>query len=151
MNTPTSNCDTTASACSAPKRSFTLARANRALVLVKRIVADILGEHSRLVDLQEALDAACRHADEARVAQLRGQLSRTFGRLRNCFDELDEVGVVLADCSAGVVHFRSHRGGREICLCWRYGEPRVSHWHETFDPHQGRQPVLSPAAGPASG
>jgi len=146
MKTPTSDCDTTTSTHSGPKGSFTLARANRALVLVKRIVADVLAEHRRMVDLQEALDA-CRRDDEVQAAQLRRRLSHTFRRLRSCFDELDEVGVVLADCSAGVVHFPSRRGGREICLCWRYGEPEVSHWHETADPHHGRQPAPLPAAG----
>ena len=126
-----------------PKMTFTVAEANRALVLVKRIVADVLREHSRLVDLQEALEAAEEAGSPEQCEEARLALIRTAGRLRSCVEELEEIGVELEDWSAGVVDFPCVAGGRQVCLCWQHGEDRVAHWHEMGVGVAARQPLES--------
>ena len=104
------------------KRTFTLAEANRSLVLVKRIVADIIDEHARLLDLQEALDAAEAVGSGEQCEEIRLNLIRSAGRLRSCLVELDNVGVELKDWSMGVVDFPCIAAGRPVLLCWQFGE-----------------------------
>jgi hypothetical protein len=123
------------------KRTFTLPEANRSLVLVKRIVGDVIFEYAKLLDLQEAVEAA-----EAGGAAQQGEASRlalirTAGRLRSCLEELDELGVELKDWSLGVVDFPSMAGGRQVMLCWQYGQENVAHWHELDVCLSGRQPI----------
>ena len=125
----------------AGKRHFTLAEANRALVLVRRIIADVVAEYARMMELLEAMEAAETSAAEEYLDRARGDLARTSQRLRTCLEELDDVGVELADWSAGIVMFPSVASGREVRLCWQYGEPRVLYWLEPDRPHQGRQPI----------
>lgn len=112
------------------KRVFTVAEANRALVLVRRIVTDVLAEYNRMLDLQETVEAAEASGAADRCEEARLALIRSAGRLRGYLEELDEIGVEMKDWSVGVVDFPSMAGGRQVFLCWRHGEDRVEHWHE---------------------
>ena len=112
------------------KRVFSLSEANRALVLIKRIVTDVIFEYSRMLELQEQLEMAEEAGTVEQGEQARTDLIRSAGRLRTCLDELDAVGVELKDWGAGLVDFPSFAGGREICLCWQYGQEQIEYWHE---------------------
>jgi len=48
---------------------------------------------------------------------------------------------VLKDVDAGLVDFVGMRNGREVYLCWRYGEEEIGFWHELNAGFSGRQPV----------
>ncbi|HUT00879.1 MAG TPA: DUF2203 domain-containing protein [Phycisphaerae bacterium] len=126
---------------SAPKRVFTVGEANRALVLVRRIVADVIQEYSRLLELQETLEAAEAHGAAEEYALAHAALTRSAEGLRACLAELDDVGVELKDWSLGAVDFPSTAGGRQVCLSWRYGQERVEHWHEMESSFASLQPL----------
>ncbi len=134
------------------KRVFTPAEANRALVLVKRIVADVMHEYSRMLDLQEALEAAEASGAAERYEETRLALIRSAGRLRTCLAELDDVGAELKDWSLGVVDFPCVAGGRQVCLTWQYGQDRVELWHEMDVGFASLHPIETlPAAGQYAG
>jgi hypothetical protein len=120
--------------CDPPtKPTFSSAQANRAVVLVRRIVADCVVEYSRLQDCHEAVEAAESHEAWGRWEEARTGLLRSAGRLRGYLEELHEVGVELRDWTLGVVDFPSVAEGRQVWLCWRLGEERVEWWHEGED------------------
>ena len=121
--------------------SFTVDRANRALVLVRRIVADIVGEYPRVADLQEAAEAACAAGNRTHEAEARKELVGTIDRLHTCLEELDDVGAELKDFQQGVVDFPCVIDGEHVCLCWRHGEARIEHWHELGAGFAERQPI----------
>ena len=122
------------------KRFFTLAEANRAIVLIKRIVADVVVGYARMGDLQETLEAASGKADRC-SEPMRQELLRTVERLQRCMEELDEVGVELVDWSRGIVDFECLADGRSVCLCWEHGQDRIAFWHEIDSGFAGRQPI----------
>ena len=131
-----------------PKRVFTPGEANRAIVLVKRIVADIVTEYARLLDIQEALEAAEASGALDRYEETRLALIRSAGRLRRCLAELDDVGVELKDWSLGVVDFPSVAAGREVCLSWQHGQERIETWHEVDSSFAHGRPIETlPASG----
>jgi hypothetical protein len=39
------------------------------------------------------------------------------------------------------VDFLGQRNGREIYLCWHYGEEDIAYWHELNAGFAGRRPV----------
>jgi len=123
------------------QRLFTLARANRALVLVRRIVADVAAEYARLQDLQEILE----HTQQRGSAELHGRVHSDMtacqGRLQRCLEELEQVGAELRDFSQPVVDFPAWVSGRRVDLCWQADEDRVSHWHEVGACAAGRRPI----------
>ena len=120
---------------------FTIAEADRALVLVTRIVTDIVREYHHLLDLQEGVDLAEAARQFAQADAERAKLSAAAEKLRVFLEELDEVGVSLRDWSVGIVDFPSIIDGKEVQLCWQVGEPKVNYWHEPHGGTRGRQPL----------
>ncbi len=56
-------------------------------------------------------------------------------------NRVENFGVIVKDYSMGLIDFPSFRNGQEIYLCWKLGEPEVSHWHEIESGFSGRKPV----------
>ena len=54
---------------------------------------------------------------------------------------LAEGDVVLRDPEAGLVDFLGEVDGRRVWLCWRVGEPNVTHYHELDSGFGGRRPL----------
>lgn len=131
----------TVEAYPANRRYFSVDDANRALVLVKRIVSDVIVEYAELVDLQEMIEAAEEFGASQEVAGAHERLVETVDRLQRCLEELDQVGVELKDWSQGLVDFPCFTDDREVCLCWRYGEDKIGHWHETHEGFAGRKDI----------
>jgi hypothetical protein len=64
------------------------------------------------------------------------------------FEKLDalihgilETGVLIKDINLGLLDFPALRGGREVYLCWQYGEGEIAFWHEIEAGFAGRQPI----------
>src|ERR1041385_9081904 len=114
------------SAAVSTSRKFTLEQANKALPLVKRIVADIVRTHGQAVAVKQSLDQALAREKAA----LQNQLDDAVDRLSALVDELGEVGVELKDYESGLVDFVGRHEGRDVYLCWKLGEEKVLFWHE---------------------
>jgi hypothetical protein len=71
----------------------------------------------------------------------RDKWSRTLARVDELLERLREWEVVLRDVSTGLVDFPALIEGRPAYLCWRLGEPEVSHWHGEDDGFVGRRPL----------
>ena len=123
------------------KRYFTPSEASRALILIRRIVADVTAGYSRLLDLHETMEAAYESGSSREAADARDELVLVVDMLQTCMDELEDVGVELKDWTTGIVDFPCRWGGREICLCWQSGEETVSHWHETSEGFASRRSI----------
>ena len=125
------------------RRFFTIDQANRSLVLLKRVVADVILSYRELFELQEALEAAQAGNRRTHVSFYQSRLQTSVSKLQQCLDELGEMGVEIRDWSLGVVDFPAMAGGREVNLCWQFGEPRVMFWHELSDGDAGRKSIES--------
>ena len=110
-------------------------------MLVRRIVADVVAEYARVLDLQEILEFAEENASAERYEEIRTELIRAAARLRACVEELENVGVELRDWSLGVVDFPCVTGGRQVCLSWQHGDDRIRHWHEQDTDLAGLRPI----------
>ena len=131
-------------------RLFSLSEANRSLVLVGRIVADIVEEYGMLTDLHETAEAAQRADRHGYTEAARDRMVQAVERIQDFVSELDQVGVDLKDWTLGVVHFPAMAGGREVVLCWEAGEAEVGFWHEVDSSCADRKGVESlPSDEPA--
>jgi len=127
-------------------KTFTVEQANRALPLVRKIVADIVAEHPRWKDLVSRYELAAAGArpewgeSEEQVA-LRREIDAVAQRINGFVDELTAVGCLLKGFEDGLVDFYGLQEGRLVFLCWRLGEEGVTHWHELDAGFTGRQPI----------
>ena len=61
--------------------------------------------------------------------------------LRREVEGLSAMGLILRDADSGLVDFPSRLEGREVFLCWRLGQDRVTHWHGPESGFAGRKPL----------
>jgi hypothetical protein len=123
---------------SRPVRRFTLEQANRALPLVRRIVTDIVRTHASAAGFRDSLDRTRNAREQSRI---QADLDRAVDRLAELIDELSDVGVELKDYENGLIDFIGRHEGRDVYLCWKLGEERITHWHEMTAGFAGRKPV----------
>jgi hypothetical protein len=117
-----------------------LKEANRSLPLVSRIVADIVATHNAATLLQGKLESSPNQSPKE-AALTETELETKLERLQALVDELTEVGCELKDYSMGLVDFIGRHQGRDVYLCWKLGESKISFWHELHTGFAGRQPV----------
>jgi hypothetical protein len=79
------------------------------------------------------------------TAALRSARGRFRGLMEALTEELaaiEELGVAIKDLDIGLCDFLGEREGREVWLCWQYGEKRVEFWHELDSGFAGRRPLV---------
>ncbi len=124
-----------------PTRYFTVSEANAALPRVKQLVEEILAARQHILDAQPDLWPVLEKAVGNGGSKKAGAVLGDFTRLEQSVQKLTDIGCILKDINSGLVDFPTLRGGHEVLLCWRYGEPSVSHWHELDAGFAGRQPL----------
>ncbi|MFC0471510.1 DUF2203 domain-containing protein [Halalkalibacter kiskunsagensis] len=54
---------------------------------------------------------------------------------------IESLGVQLKDIDLGLLDFPSLKDGKEILLCWKQGEPTITHYHGEHEGFSGRKPL----------
>ena len=127
-------------------RIFTLDEADRTLPLVRRIVVDLQNEYAlwrAAVGEFELATAGSRidGPEAAEVASREREVAALAERVAALLDELESIGCIMKGIEAGLVDFYALRDDRLIYLCWRLGEPRITHWHDIDSGVDGRRPI----------
>jgi len=134
------------------KKYFTASTANATLPLVRAIVRDIMAlarefseRSDRLARLRGGKDTPG-DAHQEELQQVQSELERDQERMSEYVEKLTSLGVELKQPLTGLLDFPCWMDGREVYLCWQYGEPEVAHWHELHAGFAGRQKLLADAA-----
>lgn len=133
----------------APRKLFSVEEANKALPLVRAIVADIVRQFQAVDDLRRRLSVLASrdrrrpspddpYAEERRQSE--AELEAQEAKLQEYVEELERLGVELKGPD-GLCDFPSMLDGRPVYLCWRLGEPEVTYWHDRQAGFAGRQPI----------
>jgi hypothetical protein len=109
------------------QRLFTRQEAEKALPLVRRVVADILTTAAGIRDLG---------GEDERLPGLEAELQEYL-------QELEEMGCFFKDWnfSVGLVDFPAVIDGETVFLCWRSDESELGWYHRIEDGYQGRRPL----------
>lgn len=126
----------------AEERVFSVTEANRALVLVRRVVGDIVHRYAHLKSLRDRRELlADVEPNQDAIDSLEQRIDACVSDLNQLNRELTEIGCVLKDWETGLIDFPAMLGTRRVWLCWRLGEPEVKHWHELHEGFAGRSAV----------
>ena len=121
-------------------RHFTLEEANAALDWLRPRIEQLRSARDRLGN-REAHEAL----SEAAQTNGGGEHGRTVGEgfleVRRLLAEISGAGIVLRDLDRGLIDFPSLRDGREVYLCWEFGEDSVEFWHDMDAGFGGREPI----------
>lgn len=123
-------------------RYFTVDEANALLPTLLPHVETIVRAWQRLTDSHAEIVAIL---DRAPRGDLGGPAlsaaAAQIVRAQNALFFIQSHGVELKDPATGLLDFPAMRGGVAVYLCWRFGEPRVAHWHPTETGVAGRRPL----------
>lgn len=120
---------------------FTLEEANALLDTLRPLVGRMLKVRQELLNLQPELEPVLRKALGNGGSLVASQAAVYFEELRELVERIQSSGVELKDINSGLLDFRSLREGREVYLCWRYGEDEIGFWHDIDAGFAGRQPL----------
>ncbi|MGH9501376.1 MAG: DUF2203 domain-containing protein [Terriglobales bacterium] len=75
------------------------------------------------------------------VARRKAEREKTVQRVKDALAEIEATGVQLKDLDIGLLDFPCQVEGRTVLLCWKLGETRITHWHDTSEGFAGRKPI----------
>lgn len=127
------------------KRYFTLEQAQDSLKSIKNIIKDLIDIKNSL-DLFNSINVEYTEDYNGNFDELNfTKINKDFHKVSFDFfakiEEIEKTGCLLKDINEGLVDFYSLFEGREILLCWKYGEEKIEYWHEIDNGFMGRKPI----------
>ncbi len=83
------------------------------------------------------------HVDVSAAARRRAERDKAVQEAKDSLAEIDSIGVQVKDLEQGLLDFPSLMDGKLVLLCWKLGEPAITHWHTEEEGFAGRKPLDS--------
>jgi hypothetical protein len=120
---------------------FTLQEATDALKIIRPLMDEVQAIRQKIIASQpEAWPAIEKSVGNGG--------NRTLSKMVQDFEKFDalihrvlETGVQIKDVNLGLLDFSAIKDGREVYLCWQYGEGEIAFWHEVDAGFTGRQSI----------
>jgi len=124
-------------------RYFTLREANEALNIIRPIMDEVQAIRRKILASQpEAWPAIEKSVGNGGNRAL-SKMVQDFEKLDALIHKILDTGVQIKDISIGLLDFSALKDGREVYLCWKYGEGEIGFWHEVEAGFAGRKPIES--------
>jgi hypothetical protein len=130
-------------------RYFERADVEKLIPALTRIMDAVRAAHTEAEGLREG-----QRAEEQRITMAGGgmidraawkrdaaRLESLTTALRRGLQEIAAMGGVPKDLGLGLVDFPHLRDGREVNLCWKYGEREIRFWHGLDEGYSERKPL----------
>jgi hypothetical protein len=122
---------------------FTIAEAEALIPQIEKIYETVV----ELAAQAEMKAAALRRredggdADPAASAIERSQLQFLAQRINETLQTIVELGAFPKGVQPALVDFPHRLDGRDVYLCWRLGDKRLTHYHGVDEGFSGRKPL----------
>ncbi len=120
---------------------YTLDAARAALPQVKTLMAQVQEARVEILRLRPDMWPVLQKAAGNGGNVAAGQILSHFHKMEEGVKGILGMGILVKDLDTGLVDFLSVRKGREVYLCWQYGEEDLTFWHDINTGYQGRQPI----------
>jgi len=122
---------------------FTLQEANETLKEIRPLMEEVQRIRRKILQNQpEAWPAMERSAGNGGNRAL-SNMVQDFEKFDALIHRIQELAVLIKDINLGLLDFPALKDGREVYLCWQYGEGDIAFWHEVEAGFVGRQPIES--------
>jgi len=122
-------------------RFFTLDEANATLALILPLLGEIMEIRQAILEKQPEVWPVLAKAAGNGGSLAASQVEHEFSRLNQLVHRVQATGAVLKDLDLGLIDFPAQRNGREVYLCWKFGEDQIRYWHDLDSGFAGRQPL----------
>ena len=120
---------------------FTLSEANQALVTIRPLMDEVQAIRQKIISTQPDAWGAIEKSVGNGGSRVLSKMVQDFERLDALVHQILDTGVLIKDVNIGLLDFPALRNGREVYLCWQYGEDDIAFWHEVEAGFAGRQPI----------
>jgi len=129
------------------ERYFSVADVEALIPELTRLMEQVMASNAEAGEARERLQAEQRRIDLAGGGVLdrrawradKDRIERLTAEIERGLAEIAELGGVPKDLGQGLVDFLHLRNGREVNLCWKYGEREIRHWHGLDEGYAGRK------------
>lgn len=131
------------------ERYFSPEEVERLIPRLTPIMARVMAARAEAGEAQDWLEGEQRRItvagggrlDQAEWRAAKERLERGGRVVKDGLAAIEALGGVTKDLGLGLVDFLHLREGREVNLCWRYGEERITHWHGLTEGFARRKPL----------
>jgi len=124
-----------------PAQYFTVEEANAILPEIDFLMDQLLVHRSSMIKLRREIVELLEMQDSDFGGSVTSSLVSDFIAIERLMSEIRSHGCLIKDLNTGLVDFLSTRDGREVYLCWRYGEPSIEFYHELHKGFKNRQQI----------
>lgn len=132
-------------------RTFTLKEANELLPTIAKMVEKPIFLNERIKSLTNDIENLVSiwgkdvlekgHIDNAYYFNKVSEREECFQQVIRSVNEIQSMGCVVKDIESGLVDFYFNNNGEIVCLCWKFGEQRISHWHPINEGFKTRREI----------
>lgn len=122
-------------------RYFNRDEANAVVRMIRPLLAEIMEIRQVILVRQPEVWPVVEKATGNGGSRAASELAQEFSRLDQLVREIHATGAILKDINTGLVDFLTNRDGRDVYLCWKYGEEDIAFWHEIDGGFGGRSPL----------
>src|SRR5580658_11162031 len=131
------------------ERTFTLEEAQSLLPVLESLLRTAI-DGKKLIDAVDTELQELAHrvflqggllVNVVHMARRKAEREKAIPRVKDALAEIDATGVQVKDLDIGLLDFPCKVEGEILLLCWKLGEPAITHWHGTNEGFAGRKPI----------
>jgi hypothetical protein len=130
-------------------RTFTVREAQSMLPILETLLRKSIESKSLIEEIEQEFNELAERiflnggtlVDVRACAARKAQREKAIQVAKDTLSEIDAIGVQVKDLDIGLLDFPCKVDGEIVLLCWRMGEPTITHWHGTEEGYAGRRPI----------
>ena len=127
------------------KRYFTLREAQKLILEIKNDIIRLM-ELNASLDLINSINVEYTEEytgdfDELNFTKINKEFHKLSFEFFSKIEKIEQKGCIIKDITEGLIDFYSIFNGKEIFLCWKYGEDKIEYWHDIEEGLYGRKHV----------
>ncbi|MBB5055761.1 hypothetical protein HDF16_000430 [Granulicella aggregans] len=130
-------------------KTFTLSEAQTLLPVLESLLRGAQKMAGRVSELESEMQelnqriflSGGMHVDVVAAAKRRGEREKAIESTKETLAEIDSIGVQVQSLEDGLLDFPCMVSGDVVMLCWKIGEPGISHWHGLEEEFSERKPL----------
>jgi hypothetical protein len=130
-------------------RTFTLREAQSMLPILETLLRKSIESKSLNEEIDQEFNELAERiflnggtlVDVRACAARKAQREKAIQVAKDTLSEINAIGVQVKDLDIGLLDFPCKVDGEIVLLCWRMGEPTITHWHGTEEGYAGRRPI----------
>jgi hypothetical protein len=130
-------------------RTFTLREAQSMLPVLESLLRKSIESKALIEEIDEEFSTLSEQiflnggmmVDVRACARRKAQREKAIQVAKDTLSEINAIGVQVKDLEIGLLDFPCRVNGEIVLLCWKMGEPTITHWHNTEEGYAGRRPI----------